>query len=136
MVIISWGTKDCRKSTISLAQNHNRITSLLLLSVLFLNRKLHQQKHPLSRFFNIVDRQRNTTLALIGMLYSLSDSLSEVSVLWKVRKMSPIFMMPRNEHRIHSLTIGINSKKKYSTKLQIIISTSWKTHPYHVYPHI
>lgn len=65
----------------SLAQNHNKITSLLLLSVLFLNGKLHQQKHPLSRFFYIVDRQRNTTLALIGMLFGLSKYLREVSVL-------------------------------------------------------
>lgn len=98
----------------SLARNHNKITSLPLLSVLFLNRKLHQQKHPLSRFFYSVDRQRNTNLALIGMLFSLSNILSEVSVLWKVRKKSPIFMVPRNEHRIYSLTMGINSKKKYS----------------------
>lgn len=64
----------------SLAQNHNKITSLLL-SVLFLNRKLHQRKHPLSRFFYIVDRQRNTTLALVRKLLSLRNCLREVSVL-------------------------------------------------------
>lgn len=140
MVIISWGTKDCRKSTMSLAQNHNKITSLLLLSVLFLNEKLHQQKHPMCRFFYIVDRQRNTTLALIGIVFSLSNCLRDVSVLWEVRKMSLIYMMARNDHTIHALTMGINSEKKIflnSAKLQKrIISKSWKTHPYLVYPHI
>lgn len=95
----------------SLAQNHNKFTSLVLLSVLFLNGKLHQQKHPLSRFF--YNRQRNTSLALIGM-FRLSKCLREVSVLWKVRKMSPICMMARKDHRINFLTMGINSKEKYS----------------------
>lgn len=114
----------------SLAQNHIKITSLLLLSVLFLNGKLHQQKYPLSRFLYIVDRQRNTTLALIGILFSLSNCLRDVSVLWKMRKMSAICMMAGNDHRIHSLTMGINPEEKKilnSTKLhKITISRSGK----------
>lgn len=91
----------------SLAQNHNKITSLLL-SVLFLNRKLHQRKHPLSRFFYIVDRQRNTTLALVRKLLSLRNCLREVSVLLQVRKVSTVCMV------IKKTTTGINSQKKKS----------------------
>lgn len=104
----------------SLAQNHNKITSLLLLPVLFLNGKLHQQKHPLCRFFYIVDRQRNTTLALTWTLLPLSSCLTEVSVLWKVRKTPATGMVVKKNYHWNKF---LECENKFQAKIMVNSTT-------------